>query len=80
MAYLYEDTKDSRYLPYLEQWAEWVMHDMPRTDENGLQHATWTRKSQPALGRYLMMTALPLAKIGMLLNRPAYIEEANNNL
>ena len=30
MAYLYEDTKDSRYLPYLEQWAEWVMNDMPR--------------------------------------------------
>ncbi len=77
MAYLYEDTKDSRYLPYLEQWAEWVMHDMPRTDENGLQHATYGPENRNQLwDDTLMMTALPLAKIGMLLNRPAYIEEA----
>ena len=41
MACLYEDTKDPRYVPYLEQWAEWVMNDMPRTNENGLQHATY---------------------------------------
>ena len=33
MAYLYEDTKDSKYIPYLEQWAEWVMEEMPRTNE-----------------------------------------------
>ncbi|XUB37354.1 glycosyl hydrolase [Enterococcus sp. DIV0876] len=77
MAYLYEDTRDSKYLPYLEQWAEWVMHDMPRTDEDGLQHATYGPENRNQLwDDTLMMTALPLAKIGMLLQRPAYIEEA----
>ncbi|MBA3926176.1 glycoside hydrolase family 88/105 protein [Listeria rustica] len=77
MAYLYEDTGDSKYIPYLEQWAEWVMHDMPRTEENGLQHATYGPENKNQLwDDTLMMTVLPLAKIGKLLNRPAYIEEA----
>ncbi|WP_211271542.1 glycoside hydrolase family 88 protein, partial [Enterococcus columbae] len=31
LAYLYEDTKNAQYVPYLEQWAEWVMREMPRT-------------------------------------------------
>ena len=26
------------YLPYLDTWAEWIMRDMPRTDEMGIQH------------------------------------------
>lgn len=77
MAYLYEDTKDSRYLPYLEQWAEWVMNDMPRTNEEGLQHATYGPENKNQLwDDTLMMTVLPLAKIGKLLNRPEYLEEA----
>ncbi|WP_291293012.1 glycoside hydrolase family 88 protein [Enterococcus sp.] len=77
MAFLYEDTRDSRYLPYLEQWAEWVMHDMPRTEENGLQHATYGPENRNQLwDDTLMMCVLPLAKIGMLLNRQDYIEEA----
>ncbi|THE16228.1 glycoside hydrolase family 105 protein [Enterococcus hirae] len=77
MAYLYEDTKDSRYLPYLEQWAEWVMYEMPRTKENGLQHATYGPENKNQLwDDTLMMTVLPLAKIGKLLNRLEYLEEA----
>lgn len=77
MAYLYEDTGDSKYIPYLEQWAEWVMHDMPRTEEDGLQHATYGPENKNQLwDDTLMMTVLPLAKIGKLLNRPEYIEEA----
>ncbi|RHX66711.1 glycoside hydrolase family 88 protein, partial [Bacillus amyloliquefaciens] len=31
LAYLYEDTKDQTYLPYLEAWADWVLYEMPRT-------------------------------------------------
>ncbi|AQY49984.1 RhiN protein [Listeria weihenstephanensis FSL R9-0317] len=77
MAYLYEDTGDSKYIPYLEQWAEWVMHEMPRTKEDGLQHATYGPENKNQLwDDTLMMTVLPLAKIGKLLNRPDYIEEA----
>lgn len=77
MAYLYEDTQDSRYLPYLEQWAKWAMYDMPRTQHRGLQHATYGPENKNQLwDDTLMMTVLPLAKIGMLLNRKEYIEEA----
>ena len=77
MACLYEDTKDSRYVPYLEQWAQWAMHDMPRTDGGGLQHVTYAGpNSQQLWDDTLMMTVLPLAKIGRLLDRPEYIEEA----
>jgi rhamnogalacturonyl hydrolase YesR len=30
LAYLYEITKESKYLAYLDAWAEWVMNDLPR--------------------------------------------------
>lgn len=79
MAYLYEDTKDSKYIPYLEQWAEWVMEEMPRTNEGGLQHATYGPENKNQLwDDTLMMTVLPLAKIGKLLNRLDYLEEAKH--
>jgi len=77
MAYLYEENGSSEFLPYLEQWADWVMYDMPRTKENGLQHMTYGPENKNQLwADTLMMTVLPLAKIGQLLNRPDYIEEA----
>ncbi|MGJ9385359.1 glycoside hydrolase 105 family protein [Salipaludibacillus neizhouensis] len=77
LAYLYEETKDKTYLPYLEEWAEWVMYDMPRTTDDGLQHMTYGPENKNQLwDDTLMMTVLPLAKIGKLLNRPEYIEEA----
>ncbi|MFA9559531.1 glycoside hydrolase family 105 protein [Evansella sp. AB-rgal1] len=77
LAYLYEDTKDKTLIPYLETWAEWVMHDMPRTKEDGLQHMTYGPENKNQLwDDTLMMTVLPLAKIGVLFDRPEYIEEA----
>lgn len=77
MACLYEDTRDSRYVAYLDQWARWAMHDMPRTEGGGMQHITYAGpNSQQLWDDTLMMTVLPLAKIGRLLNRPEYIEEA----
>nr|WP_232311280.1 glycoside hydrolase family 88 protein [Robertmurraya korlensis] len=77
LACLYEDTKNQTYIPYLEDWAEWVMYDMPRTKENGLQHMTYGPENKNQLwDDTLMMTVLPLAKIGILLNKPEYLEEA----
>ncbi|BAL61631.1 beta-galactosidase BglB [Melissococcus plutonius] len=77
MAYLYEQSNDCRFLPYLENWAEWVMNDMPRTEEEGLEHFTYGPENIEQLwDDTLMMTVLPLAKIGLLLNRPQYLEEA----
>lgn len=77
MSFLYEETRDKRYLPYLEEWAKWVMYDMPRTEENGLQHMTYGPENKNQLwDDTLMMTVLPLAKIGKILNKPEYIDEA----
>ncbi|WP_038901942.1 beta-galactosidase BglB [Dickeya dadantii] len=77
LAYRYEETGDSRWLPYLERWAEWVMYDMPRTHKDGLQHIVYNSENTDQLwDDTLMMSVLPLAKIGKLLNRPEFVEEA----
>lgn len=76
LAYLYEDTKDCRYLPFLEDWANWAMYDMARTDENGMQHITYGVDNDNQIwDDTLMMTLLPLAKIGLILDKPEFIEE-----
>jgi unsaturated rhamnogalacturonyl hydrolase len=77
LAYVYEDTKEKKYLPYLDAWAEWIMHDMPRTEDGGLQHITIiTDNDQELWADTLVMTVLALTKIGLVLNRPHYIYEA----
>ncbi|MGQ4668883.1 beta-galactosidase BglB [Metabacillus halosaccharovorans] len=77
LAFLYEETKDQTFVPYLESWAEWVMYEMPRTKEDGLQHMTYGPENKNQLwDDTLMMTVLPLAKIGRLFNKQEYIEEA----
>lgn len=77
LAYLYEESGEKTYLPYLDTWAEWVMHGLPRTEENGFQHIVFNSDNPQQLwDDTLMMSVLPLAKIGRLLNRPAYVEEA----
>ena len=77
LAYLYEKTGEQTYLPWLDSWAEWAMHGLPRTPFDGMQHMTYLTDNHNELwDDTLMMTVLPLAKIGKLLNRPHYIEEA----
>lgn len=77
LAYLYEDTGNKTYLPWLDTWAEWVMHGLPRTKYGGFQHETYNSFNKDELwDDTLMMSALPLAKIGLVLNRPEYVEEA----
>ncbi|QQM29772.1 glycoside hydrolase family 88 protein [Martelella lutilitoris] len=77
LAHLYEETRNPVWRPYLESWAEWVMHDMPRTEDGGIQHIVYNSVNhQQMWDDTLMMTVLPLAKIGLVLDRPDYIEEA----
>ena len=40
LAYRFEETGRMAYLPWLESWAEWAMHEMPRTEQGGMQHMT----------------------------------------
>ncbi len=77
LAYRYEETGNPLWRPYLERWAEWVMHEMPRTDKGAMQHIVYNNENhQQMWDDTLMMSVLPLAKIGKLLGRPEYIEEA----
>ena len=77
LAYLYERTGNRTYLPYLEVWGEWVYSSLPRTEEGGFQHIVYNSVNHQQLwDDTLMMSVLPLAKIGLLLNRPHYVEEA----
>lgn len=81
LAYLYEKTGNQTYLPWLDSWAEWAMHDLERTEYGGMQHVTYNAMNNQQLwDDTLMMTVLPLAKIGKLLNRPHYVEEAKRQL
>lgn len=77
LAYLYEQTGDRTYLPYLDTWAEWLMDGLPRTEEDGFQHIVFNDENPQELwDDTLMMSVLPLAKIGLVLGRANYVEEA----
>jgi len=77
LAHRYEETGDRTLLPWLDSWAEWAMRAMPRTPHGGMQHITLAEENHHQLwDDTLMMTVLPLAKIGVLLDRPHYVREA----
>ena len=77
LAYMQERTGNRSYLPYLDVWAEWIMDGIPRTEENGIQHIVFNSVNyQQMWDDTLMMSVMPLAKIGLLLDRPHYVEEA----
>lgn len=77
LAYVYEKTGNVTYLPWLDSWAEWAMHELQRTRYGGMQHVTYlSDHDQQLWDDTLMMTVLPLAKIGKLLGREEYVTEA----
>lgn len=77
LAYRYQETGNKTYLPWLQAWAEWAAKEMPRTPHGGMQHVTLAEENHHQLwDDTLMMTVLPLAKIGLLLDRPGYVQEA----
>lgn len=77
LACVYERTKNPTYVPWLDSWAEWAYHDLERTRFGGMQHVTYVSLHDNQLwDDTLMMTVLPLAKIGLVLNRPHYVVEA----
>ena len=49
LAYLYEEQPDSAWLPYLDEWAEWLMDGLPRTEEDGFQHIVFNSENRQQL-------------------------------
>lgn len=77
LALRYEETGNLTWLPWLESWGAWAMYHMPRTARGGMQHITLAEENHQQLwDDTLMMTVLPLAKIGKLLGRQDWVDEA----
>ena len=77
MALLYKETGDETYRPIIEEWSQWVMTQMPRTQEGGLQHITSDDINEQQLwDDTLYMTCLFLYQAGVVLDREDMKQEA----
>lgn len=77
LTYVYEYTKKSIYLELCKEWAEWVMKEMPRTEEMGLQHIVSGVENPGQIWiDTLFMTVLFIARMGQLLGQEAYLAES----
>ncbi len=74
---LREYTGNQAYDAVIAEWAGWVMRDMPRTEENGLQHITTHDVNEQQLwDDTLFMTVLFLYRAGVVLEREEWKREA----
>lgn len=77
LACIYEEERDDKYLPLLQEWLEGVMYRLPRTREGGLQHIVSGNLNEGQLwDDTLYMTVLFLAKMGCILKKESYIQES----
>jgi unsaturated rhamnogalacturonyl hydrolase len=77
LACLLEREERPEWRALCEDWADWVMREMPRTEEGGLQHVTSHLANSGELwADTLFMTVLFLAKAGLVLGRPELVDEA----
>jgi len=77
MACLYEVRPNPRHKAIMQEWADWIMNDMRRTEERGIQHEhAELENNQELWDDTLFMTVLFLTKYGRIFNRPECIEEA----
>ena len=77
MSYLAEYLKSEEYMEPCRQAAEWIMTEMPRTEEGGIQHQTSDDWNEGEIwDDTLFMTVLFLANMGRILDRKDYQEEA----
>lgn len=77
MSYVGEYLGSEAYMEPCRQAAEWIMKDMKRTKEGGIQHQTSDDLNDQELwDDTLFMTVLFLANMGRILDREDYREEA----
>lgn len=77
MSLLAEYLKYETYLEPCRRAAQWIMEEMPRTEEGGIQHQTSDDTNEQELwDDTLFMTVLFLANMGRILNREDYKQEA----
>lgn len=77
LAFLYEETGRTAYLPYLVKWLEGVRLGLKRTGERAIQHTVSGAENEGQIwDDTLYMTVLFLAKMGSILNRNEDLEES----
>ena len=77
LALLFEETGEESYYPLMDEWARWVMKELPRTEEGGFQHVTSDCiNAQQLWDDTLFMTVLFLYRAGVALGRTDWCEEA----
>jgi unsaturated rhamnogalacturonyl hydrolase len=77
LSYVYEYTKNEKYMEICKEWAEWVMKEMPRTEEMGLQHiVSGVENKEQIWIDTLFMTVLFIGRMGKLLRREDYLAES----
>ncbi len=77
LAFLAEKTGRKDWLDLCNEWAQWVMDEMPRTQEGGLQHiVSGENNEQQMWDDTLFMTVLFLAKMAELTDNEEMRREA----
>lgn len=72
------DTPRDDWLVVIKDWAEWLVNEMPKTEEGGFQHTVKERDNDRQLwDDTLFMAVLFLAAAGELLRRADWVEEAH---
>lgn len=77
LSYLAEETGNPTYIELCKEWVTYVMEEMPRTDEGGLQHVVTRNLNEGQLwDDTLYMTVLFVARMGVLLHEDKYFQES----
>lgn len=77
LAFLLKDTGKTEYKKVCHEWAEAIMHDFARTEEDGIQHRTSDSENTGELwDDTLFMTVMFLALMGEIEDNDEYREEA----
>ncbi len=77
LSLLWRETGEERWKPVLDQWADRVISEMPRTEENGLPHIVSDKINDHELwDDTLVMVGLFLASYGQASGRRELVDEA----
>lgn len=77
LTYLAEETGKDTYMHICREWADYVMKEMPRTEEGGLQHIVTGNPNNGQLwDDTLYMTVLFVARMGKLTGDQALVQES----
>ncbi|UJF34291.1 beta-galactosidase BglB [Paenibacillus hexagrammi] len=77
LTYLYEETGREDYLALCREWVGYVMKEMPRTEEGGIQHVVSGQLNEGELwDDTLYMTVLFIARMGVIVKEDSLVQES----